>query len=302
LDGVRFGRRLVVPDARDAREAQREPAPVRRAALEIGEQHLDDDPRLDVHRRPLLADGDGAEAPGHRAKLGIGEPLERLPDRLEASGLLVARGEVIIAEPPVAASIAAIRRDDDEIDALRALHLEPAPTADAGGVGRVEPLHHHALEPLGDEARVERLGFRRARRNDALDRLDAAADRREALPALAIRAVDHRLVADLEHVEESEADGNLAHETIDVFPAPEPSHELLERKRATGGVDRDDLALEDRRGHAEAVDDEGGHVGQARRQVLKTARIEPALVAATMDLDARAVELLLDAGTAVERR
>src|SRR6185503_3036626 len=42
-------------------------------------------------------------------------------------------------------------------------------------------------------------------------------------------------------------------------------------------------------------------VRQARREVLQATRVEPALVAAPMDLDARAVELLLDAGAPAER-
>src|SRR5205814_6218461 len=49
--------RLVVADARDARKAKRETGAVRRAALQVREQHLDDNARRDEHGRSFLADG-----------------------------------------------------------------------------------------------------------------------------------------------------------------------------------------------------------------------------------------------------
>jgi hypothetical protein len=102
LERVGVVGRLVVADARDAREAEREPGAVGRAPLEIAEEHLDDDARLDEHRRALLAHRERRQARRHRAELVVGQTLERLPDRLEPSRLLVARGEVVVAEPAVA--------------------------------------------------------------------------------------------------------------------------------------------------------------------------------------------------------
>src|SRR5690348_9066666 len=51
LQRVRLLWCLVVADACDAREAEREAGMVRRAALQIREQHLDHDARRDEHGR-----------------------------------------------------------------------------------------------------------------------------------------------------------------------------------------------------------------------------------------------------------
>ena len=48
-------------------------------------------------------------------------------------------------KPAGAAAVAPFGGEDDEIERVRALDLEPAAAAPARVVGRVERLHHHAF-------------------------------------------------------------------------------------------------------------------------------------------------------------
>src|SRR6185436_14440901 len=104
---------------------------------------------------PLLTERAPREALGHALELGVREPLEGLADGLEGAGLLVARGEVIVAEPAAPPAVAPVGGDDREVDAHDALHLEPRAAADPGRVRRGEILHHDALVPGREHAGQE---------------------------------------------------------------------------------------------------------------------------------------------------
>ena len=69
--------------------------------------------------------------------------------------------EVQVREPAVAPAVAPFGGEDDEIERVRALDLEPARAAVARFVGRIERLRHHAFVAARERVVVERLRLRR---------------------------------------------------------------------------------------------------------------------------------------------
>src|SRR5205807_8996472 len=72
----------------------------------------------------------------------VGHALERLPQHDEAAGLRVARTEMQIREPPLAASVPPLRREHHEVECVRGLYLEPPLAPPAGLVRRVQRFGH----------------------------------------------------------------------------------------------------------------------------------------------------------------
>ena len=113
------------------------------------------------------------------------------------------------------------------------LDLQPVPRALARQVAGVETLGHDSLEPLLLRGLVERLAVVE-RLREAHDLVSTVEELFEPLSPLGERQVDHRLALDLQHVEDVVDDGR-------------PRLPLLHRReaRATGVVERADLAVED---------------------------------------------------------
>src|SRR5205814_1375863 len=102
----------------------------------------------------VVAGGERLQPGGHRGELDVGEPLEGLAHVGEA--VTVTDGQVVVREPAPAPARAAVGGDDDAVDRLRDLQLEPALAAPAGLVGAAEVLRHHALVTRGERPREER--------------------------------------------------------------------------------------------------------------------------------------------------
>ena len=84
-------------------------------------------------------------------------PLNVLPS-ITKPPVRVARAQVQVAEPSLAAAVAPLGGEHDQVERVRALDLEPAGAAAAGLVRRVERLHHHPLVPARERVVEERLG------------------------------------------------------------------------------------------------------------------------------------------------
>src|SRR4029453_14831908 len=134
---------LVVAHPGDPREPQREPRAVGRASLDLVVGHLDHDLRADAYRLAVVARGQRPQPLGHFGELAVGEPLERLADVREA--VAVPPPQSVVGEPAAAAARAAVDGDDDAIQSLRRLDLEPALASAAGLVGAPEVFRHDAL-------------------------------------------------------------------------------------------------------------------------------------------------------------
>src|SRR5689334_23073595 len=105
-DRIGLGRALVRPVPLHAREAQRKTAGILRARLDLVERDLGDHLRPQVHRVVVAPDLELEEARGLPLEHLVGEPLERLAEHDEAAARLVARAEVQVAQPAVAAAAA----------------------------------------------------------------------------------------------------------------------------------------------------------------------------------------------------
>ena len=138
-DGVGLGGGLVGPIPLDAREAERDAAGILRARLHVVERDLDDDLRAHVDGVVVAADLELEELLRLPREHLVGQPLERLAEHDEAAALGVARAEVQVAERPAPAPAAPLRREHDEIERARLLHLQPRLPAAAGGVERRRP-------------------------------------------------------------------------------------------------------------------------------------------------------------------
>ena len=74
----------------------------------------------------------------------VGHPLEGLAEHREGA-VGVARAEVDVGQPALAAAVAPLHREDDEVEGVHWLHLDPAGAATAGGVPDGEALDDHAF-------------------------------------------------------------------------------------------------------------------------------------------------------------
>ena len=148
--------RLVVAVAHHAREAQRDAAGVARARLDAVERDLDDELGPDVDRRSRR----GAISSSSRrsvchASISSVRPLNVLPSITKPPVAGSRAPRCRFESQPLAAAVAPLGREHDEVERVHGLDLEPARAAPAGLVGRVERLHHHALVA---RARARRRG------------------------------------------------------------------------------------------------------------------------------------------------
>ena len=192
--GGGLGRPLVVADARDAGEAQGEARRVGRALLDLVVRDLHHDLGPHAHGVPVVADGQPAQPLRHLAELLVGQPLEGLAHVGEA--VAVDHGEVIVGQPARAAPRAPIRGDDDAVDRVGALELEPALAATSGRVGAGEILGHDALVTAGEGPIAEAPGGLGRGDDLALGEVRAAGEAGQRLPARGVRLVDQRAPVD----------------------------------------------------------------------------------------------------------
>jgi hypothetical protein len=90
-------------------------------------------------------------------------------------------------------------------------------------------------------------GVRRLRRvhDEPLGQVAAPGDLGQRTPARLIRLIDEGAAARDQTVEEEEPERHLAHERLDAVHPPEAPHQLLERQGTSGGIEGDDLAVQD---------------------------------------------------------
>ena len=149
----------------------------------------------------------------------------------------------------------------------------------------------------GHRARVERLGGVDVADERALGQVAATGHARQRRPPLGVGRVDQRAAVQHQAVEEVQRERHLPHERVHPVHAPETPHQLLERQWPAGGVERDDLAVQDERGAGQLPRDRDD-VGQAARHVGEPARPDPHPLALAMDLHAGAIVLELERGPA----
>src|SRR2546425_12033709 len=103
----------------------RNTARVLRALLNVVERHLHHELGAYVDR-VSVARGLELEQPlGLPGEHLVRHPLERLSQHHEAAASLVAGAEVEVREPAVAATVAPLGREHDEVERMPGLHLEP---------------------------------------------------------------------------------------------------------------------------------------------------------------------------------
>src|SRR5438445_6470069 len=133
-------RAFVVSNPHNPREAKGEPARVVRASLDLVVRDFDDRLRTDVESPALLGRREAAQPLRHRLELHIREALERLPDHLEPSALVVPHGEPVVREPAFPPAASPFSRGDREVEVVRRLDLEPLLASLPNGVRRLELL------------------------------------------------------------------------------------------------------------------------------------------------------------------
>ena len=149
-------------------------------------------------------------------------------------------------------------------------------------MARRQGLLEEALGLLGiarDDSRQERLG-----RHEPPEPLDA----------LGVRQGDERAFAfHVERVEEEGRERQRAAGGVDVLASAEAAHRLLEGARPPVRAQRERLALDDGLAHRERARPLH-HLGHARRHVLQLPGEDAHLVPRPVDLQPRAVQLVLE--------
>ena len=93
----------------------------------------------------------------------VGQPLEGLAEHAEAA-VGLARAEVQVRQPATAAAVAPLGSQDDQIQRVPRLHLEPGAAPAARRVRRGQRLHHHTLVPAASASSRKARRRRRCRR------------------------------------------------------------------------------------------------------------------------------------------
>ena len=187
----------------------------------------------------------------------------------------------------LAAAVAPLGGEHDEVERVHRLDLQPAGAAPAGGVGRVERLHDHALVARAHCVGEHRAGGLGVRRDRARHAQRLGHDGREPLGAGGARLVEDVLAVDVQDVEEQRRERHVAARRAEVAGRD------LERLRAAVGAQRDRLAVEHDAAHGQR--ERGLHeLRHARGDVVERAREDGDVAAVAVDLDAHAVELPLD--------
>ncbi len=151
---------------------------------------------------------------------------------------------------------------------------------------------------------IELLALGQRRGEASADQLEpgATGDLFERRKALLIGPIDQERVVEPQQIEQEQAHGCFRAQPLNLADSPEAAHQLLKGQWIAGLIDGQDLAVEDevasRKGGAHSLDD----FGQAGRDFVQTPREDPDLSARAMNLDARAVELVLQRQRRPEHR
>src|SRR5262249_35626334 len=155
---------------------------------------------------------------------------------------------------PAPPTVTPLGREDDEIERMGDLHLEPARSPPAGLVRRRERLHHHALVTARErlvEERLRDIGVARLYPRDDEFRRKAGLEGAEPRPG---RRVEEIVAVEVQAVEEVRRERRLLPKLLGGGLRPEPAHRDLEGTRASVGPQRDRLAVEDDRRHVDRAE------------------------------------------------
>ena len=145
IDRVGILRRFVGAVALDAGETQRKSAGIMRARLQIVEGDFDNQLGAHVHGHSIarrLAREKRRCLPGEHF---VGHALEGLAEHDEPAVGIVTRGQMQVGQEALAAPIAPLRGEHDEVERVQPLDLEPCRGALARLVGRAQRFRHHAF-------------------------------------------------------------------------------------------------------------------------------------------------------------
>src|SRR2546422_2023243 len=229
----------------------------------------------------------------HRLEFLIRKPLERLPDHLERTALVVPHREPIVRQPTLSTPAPPLRRGNCEVQVVRGFDLDPLLPSFSDRVRRLQLLRHEAFVPGDERLLEERLDLLLALR-DATGRQQVRRhEPLEELPAHAVRLIDQRSSVEVEDIEQVQLQWNLFLGRFDAVHAPEAAHEILKWKRLALPVHRDDLAFEQKLGRGQCLRNRDD-LGKAGRDIAQSPTEDLHRVALAMNLDPRAVELVLD--------
>ena len=222
----------------------------------------------------------------------VGHPFERLAEHYEPAGCLVARAEMQVAEPALAASVPPLGRQDHEIEGSYRFDLEPVPPALSGLVRRVERLGHDALVALVQRLPEERSGSLGGTGDEAAhDQLRRGRPIQQRDP-VAVGPVDQAGSVEEEQVEQHQGERERFPDPLHPQPAAEPPHCGLEGMRGAVRTQRDGLTLEDElRGRERQRTLH--QLRHGRGHLVEPPRIDPDLVPPAVNLHPRAVQLEL---------
>src|SRR5688500_14516672 len=148
-----------------------------------------------------------------------------------------------VGQPSLAAAAAPLDADHYEVERMRALELQPAGAATAGLIRRAERLGHQSLVTLRSGVGVEPLGVRRFGSNEGRRDQARREDLAQDIVPLAGAAIDQRLSAQPEAIEEEHRKRQLAAHGVDVELAAEAPHRDLERVRPAVSTQCDRLSV-----------------------------------------------------------
>src|SRR5437879_12226687 len=98
----------------------------------------------------------------HRLEFLIRKPLERLPDHLERTALVVPHREPIVRQPTLSTPAPPLRRGNCEVQVVRGFDLEPLVPSFSDRVRRLQLLRHDAFAPGDARLLEDRLDLLRA--------------------------------------------------------------------------------------------------------------------------------------------
>src|SRR4051812_44516292 len=157
LEGIGLRGVLVRAVTFHACKAQREAALVTGADLDLVERYLDHQLGFDVNGVTITSDLELQQLRGLPFEHLVGESLEGLAEHRVATFLGVARAQMKIAKPALAASVAPFRGEDHEIERTSALDFEPALSARSGCVRSHQGLRHYTFVAARDSGVQEIL-------------------------------------------------------------------------------------------------------------------------------------------------
>ena len=229
----------------------------------------------------------------HRLEFLIRKPLERLPDHLERTALVVPHREPIVRQPTLSTPAPPLRRGNCEVQVVRGFDLEPLLPSFSDRVRRLQLLRHEAFVPGDERLLEERLDLLLALRDAAGRQQVRRHEPLEELPAHAVRLIDQRSSVEVEDIEQVQLQWNLFLGRFDAVHTPEAAHEILKWKRLALPVHRDDLAFEQKLGRGQCLRNRDD-LGKAGRDIAQSPTEDLHRIALAMNLDPRAVELVLD--------